>query len=81
MLRCLIVEDNPLNWMILKKQAEQMGLQVDVATNGQEALDYCHNNPLPQLIVLDGYMPEMDGVTFMKLLRKLPDGDKPYIIF
>ena len=81
MLHCLIVEDNPLNSMIMKKQVGQLGLDANIVTNGLEALDYCHNNPMPELILLDGYMPKMDGVAFLQQLRQLPSGNRPYVVF
>jgi len=81
MLSCLIIEDNPLNYMIMEGQAVRLGLKVNVCTNGREALEYCLSNKLPELIFLDGYMPEMDGVSFLKKLRKLPSGGEPYVVF
>lgn len=81
MTHCLIVEDNPLNWKILESQALRLGLQVTVCTNGLEALTYCTGHPLPELILLDGSMPEMDGVSFLRQMRKLPGGDLPYVVF
>lgn len=81
MMQCLIVEDNPLNWMIMQRQANTLGMQVSICTNGVEALNYCRQNRLPELILLDGYMPEMDGVSFLRQLRRLPNGREPYVVF
>lgn len=81
MVHCLIVEDNPLNWMIMQNQATKLGLKVTVCINGKEALEHCNANPMPELILLDGYMPEMDGVEFIGHLRNMPHGDYPYIVF
>lgn len=81
MVKCLIVEDNPLNWMIMEGQATKLGLNVSVCINGKQALDYCTYNSLPELILLDGSMPEMDGITFLRNLRQMPDGHKPYVVF
>ena len=81
MTECLIVEDNPLNWMILKKQANNLGLQVTVCTDGLDALEHCLRHPLPKLILLDGTMPKMDGVSFLKKMRKLAGGEVPYVVF
>jgi two-component system, chemotaxis family, chemotaxis protein CheY len=81
MVNCLIVEDNPLNWMIMQNQATKLGLQVTVCTNGLEAIDYCKQNAMPELILLDGYMPEMDGISFLREMREMPNGKKPYVVF
>lgn len=78
---CLIVEDNPLNWRIMQNQCNKLGLQTVVRYNGLEALEYCKKNPMPDLILLDGYMPEMDGISFLRAFRQLPNADIPYIVF
>ncbi len=81
MTTCLIVEDNPLNWMIMEKHAAKLGLDVSVCVNGVEALNHCNSHPMPELILLDGSMPEMDGISFLKHMRALPNGNKPYVVF
>ena len=81
MTTCLIVEDNPLNWRILESQAQRLGLKVTVCTNGLEAVAHCEKYPLPQLVLLDGTMPEMDGVAFLRHMRGLPGGHEPYVVF
>lgn len=43
---------------------EWEGYRVDVATNGQEALDYLRAGNRPRLIVLDVMMPVLDGEQF-----------------
>lgn len=81
MTTCLIVEDNPLNWMIMEKHAAKLGLDVAVCNNGREALEYCQSKRLPELVLLDGSMPEMDGISFLKHMRGLPEGAAPYVVF
>ncbi len=65
----------------MQNQMQKFGLKPEVCTDGKQALAYCRENPLPNLILLDGYMPEMDGIAFLKELRKMPDGDKPFVLF
>ena len=65
----------------MKRQATTLGLKVTAYGNGQEALDYCVHNPMPELILLDGCMPHMDGVNFLKRMRVMKDGTKPYVVF
>lgn len=81
MYRCLIVEDNPVNYMIMQNQMAKFGLRADICENGREAVEYCRAFGMPQLVMLDGYMPEMDGLDFLKWLRAQPDGEKSYVLF
>ncbi len=81
MLTSLIVEDNPVNWMIMQNQLSKLGLQPFICHNGLEALEYCKKQLMPDLLLVDGYMPVMDGIEFIKQLRKTKGGDKPYIVF
>jgi CheY-like chemotaxis protein len=79
--RVLIVEDNPVNFMIMRNQVRKHGIEPSLCTNGQEAVDYCRANPMPELILLDGYMPQMDGIQFLRWLRAQPNGAIPYVLF
>lgn len=80
-MECLIVEDNPVNWMIMQNQLKKLGLASTVCSNGREALDYCASHPLPPLILLDGTMPVMDGITFLKHFCKLPGQRTTVVVF
>ena len=66
----LLVEDNDLNQIIAKKLLEKKGLQVDVANNGQEAIEKLQTGDY-ELILMDIQMPVMDGVTATKEIRKM----------
>ena len=81
MIHCLIVEDAPVNWMVMQNQLAKLGVQATVCTDGQQALIHCQTQPMPALILLDGYMPGMDGISFLKILRAMPGGEKPYVLF
>lgn len=78
---CLIVEDNPVCWMIMQNQMQKLGYSTVLCMNGREALDYCEKFSMPPLILLDGYMPGMDGLTFLREIRAREGGNAPYIIF
>ena len=41
----------------------------------------CCKNQLPDAILLDWNMPKMDGYDFLRVLRRLPGGDKPKVVF
>lgn len=69
----LVVDDTPSNITILKNILKQ-DYQVQVALGGAEALNLLEEGPLPDLIILDIVMPEMDGY---EVCRKLK-GDENY---
>lgn len=64
----LLVEDNPLNVLVAQTILENRGASVEVASNGQEALDAFDANR-HQLILMDLQMPVMDGYRAAKMLR------------
>ncbi len=65
----LLVEDNPLNVLVAQTILENSGALVDVAINGQEALDML-DTERHQLVLMDLHMPVMDGYEATVLLRK-----------
>ena len=69
-LRVLVVEDNPVNQAVARRSLEKLGLVVDVAGNGEEALD-CYAVAPHGLIFMDCQMPVMDGYVATAELRKL----------
>src|SRR4030042_4458663 len=58
--RILVVEDDPDIGAMLRTYFETQGFAISVATRGQEALTLTRHS-LPQLIVLDIMLPDMDG--------------------
>jgi signal transduction histidine kinase/DNA-binding response OmpR family regulator len=69
--RILVVEDDPLNMLLISEVLRKMGVEVIKATNGQEALDIL-SYEYPSLIFMDVNMPVMDGFTASRLIRRLP---------
>ncbi len=64
----LVVDDNPENIQYLGNLLMANGYEVGVAQNGVVALDFCALR-LPDLILLDVMMPEMDGYEFCTQLK------------
>ncbi|WP_022761551.1 response regulator [Butyrivibrio sp. AD3002] len=65
--RVLIVDDMPINRMILSSLLASNGVQSDQVESGQECLDMCREKNY-DLILMDHRMPDMDGVdTFLAL--------------
>ncbi len=64
-MRLLIVDDNPQNRYLLEVLLRTNGYNVDLASNGVEALDLAHKNP-PEMIISDILMPVMDGFSLCR---------------
>ena len=62
--RILVVEDDEDAREAMVALLQMKGYRAVPAGNGQEALDYLHKAPIPDLIILDLWMPVMDGWQF-----------------
>ncbi len=71
--RVLIVEDNLMNMVIAEEFLSRWGMELDKATNGQEAVDKTQDNDYA-LILMDLHMPVMDGYEASKAIKAMkPD--------
>jgi two-component system aerobic respiration control sensor histidine kinase ArcB len=68
-LSILLVEDIALNVVVAKALLNKLGHQVDVAENGEQALEKAANNSY-ELILMDIQLPDMDGYQITALLRE-----------
>ena len=66
--RVLLVEDNTLNQTTIKRILETKGFRVNVAGDGNEALDTLEHE-IFDLILMDLHLPGMDGIETTKLIR------------
>ena len=67
--RVLVIDDAALVRMYYRDALERAGFQVDEALNGLEALEKLLEAPA-DLLIVDVNMPQMDGFTFLKVLRR-----------
>ena len=67
--KILVVDDQPINIKLLQRKLERTGYCVLTASNGRECLDIVASD-IPDLILLDVMMPEMDGIETCKLLKQ-----------
>src|SRR5690554_6994201 len=69
-IKMLLAEDEQTLAMIVKESLETRNFEISVANNGVEALDLFLNNMF-DVLVLDIMMPEKDGLTLAKEIRKI----------
>jgi two-component system chemotaxis response regulator CheY len=77
---CLLVDDSMLVRKIARKILTGLGFETDEAENGQIALEKCQSR-MPDVVLLDWNMPVMDGLEFLKSLRRSEGGRSPAVIF
>ncbi|MBB1074117.1 response regulator [Rhodoferax sp. 4810] len=67
----LVVEDNPVNCLVIECLLQQIGLQVHQANDGQQALELLQTHTCtPDLILMDLQMPVMDGYAATQAIRR-----------
>ncbi|PMP95540.1 MAG: response regulator [Thermodesulfobacterium geofontis] len=72
MYKVLVVDDSRAIREIERKYLEELGFEVLEAENGEEALKILEKNSDIKLILLDWYMPIMNGYEFLLKLRSNP---------
>lgn len=65
----LLVDDNAMNILLARSILERLGAQIDVANNGQEAIDMLDSSR-HRLVLMDLQMPVMDGYEATRILRE-----------
>jgi len=78
--KCLIVDDSEVIRRVARRIIEGLNFTVEEAGDGRQALDCCRGE-MPQAILLDWSMPNMDGLEFLRALRLQANGDQPVVVF
>ncbi len=71
-MRALIVDDSRPIRRIESDILKELGFETSDACNGREALERLQSGALPDLVLVDWNMPEMDGLEFVKAVRSEP---------
>lgn len=76
----LIVDDEPDIRELIEYSLKKEGYQVRIAENGKEAIAVAKAQ-IPDLIILDIMMPEMDGIEACRIMRTMPEFKNTFMVF
>ena len=80
MRQFLVVDDSPVIRKVARRMFEGLRFATAEAPDGPAGLQACAD-AMPDAILLDGTMPTMGGVEFLRRLRKMPGGAAPKVLF
>ena len=68
-LRVLVADDNPINRRVAVGMLERLGLSLQLAADGREAIEHCRKANF-DLVLMDLHMPEVDGLEATRTLKR-----------
>jgi PAS domain S-box-containing protein len=78
--KILVAEDNQINQLVIQKMLERLGYEVVVAHDGRDAVSLLKSDPDIDLILMDMYMPHLDGIETTTVVRRMEDADQDHRI-
>ena len=76
--RVLLAEDNKTNRLLIRKYLADFELELIEVENGRAAVEQCASQ-MPDLVLMDMSMPELDGLQATRLIRQIPVPQPPII--
>lgn len=76
----LVVDDEPDIRELIEYNLKKEGYRVATAANGKQAIVQAKRE-IPDLIILDIMMPEMDGIEACRLMRTMPEFKNTFMVF
>jgi two-component system chemotaxis response regulator CheY len=80
MKSCLIVDDSRVVRKVARRILEDLHFAIEEAADGKLALDACLKS-MPDVVLLYWNMPVMNGIDFLRQLRRAPGGEAPVVVF
>lgn len=80
MKQCLVVDDSRVVRKVAGRIIGDLKFEVSEAGDGSQALEACRKT-MPDAVLLDWNMPVMNGLDFLRALRREPGGEKPVVVF
>ena len=77
---CLVVDDSRVIRKVACRILADLSFETEEAEDGEAALLACRRK-MPDAILLDWHMPNMDGIAFLRKLRGEHDGGHPVVVF
>lgn len=79
MKRCMFIDDSSVIRKVAKRILNGPDMLVIEVDNGADALDMCATD-MPDIIVVDGGLPDMSAEDFIRRVRSIPSLVKPQIV-
>ena len=76
---CLIVDDSRVIRRMAAEILKGLGLRTAEAEHGLKAVEFCRTT-VPEMVLLDWNMPEMDGISCLKALRAMNLEPRPLVV-
>jgi two-component system chemotaxis response regulator CheY len=80
MKHCLVVDDSRVIRKVACRILAALAFETEEAADGEDALRACRRK-MPDVILLDWQMPNMDGIEFLRILRGEQGGNNPIVVF